>query len=194
MNHSSWWDSLILFYLNQEKLKLDAIAMMAENGLKRFPFFRKIGAFSVNPDSRKSLMTSLNYASDQLKNNKHLFLFPQGEESHLEKHPYVFFSGAAFLKEKVPTTPVVPIVFYHGLFHHQLPEWYIHIGRPITFLEGSTRKEKTLVLEQKLEHEFAQLKQMVIADQPEQFHIILKGRQGIPQRWENMKKRVKRRE
>ncbi|WP_280768326.1 lysophospholipid acyltransferase family protein [Salipaludibacillus daqingensis] len=192
MNHSSWWDSLILFYLNQEKLKLDGIAMMAEEGLQRFPFFRKIGAFSVDPTSRRSLLESLNYASDQLQHDKHLFLFPQGEESHLEKRPFTFFSGAAYLQEKVPSTPVIPIVFYHGLFHHQLPEWYIHIGQPMTFPEGANRKEKTFIFEQNVEDELNQLKQMVMSDQPDQFLVLLRGKQGIGQRWENMKKRWKR--
>ncbi|WP_416149621.1 lysophospholipid acyltransferase family protein [Salipaludibacillus sp. HK11] len=192
INHSSWWDSLILFYLNQEKLKLDAIAMMAEEGIERFPFFAKIGAFSVNPSSRKSLMESLHYASDQLHEEKHLFLFPQGEEVHLEKRPFNFFSGAAYLQESVSSTPVIPIVFYHGLFHHQLPEWFIHIGTPIEFDQETTRKEKTVVFEKQLEYELDYLKQMIIADQPKQFQTLLKGKQGIGHRWESLKNRFKR--
>ncbi|MGJ9382453.1 lysophospholipid acyltransferase family protein [Salipaludibacillus sp. CF4.18] len=76
INHSSWWDALVLFYLNQSLLKLDAIAMMDSDGLHRFPFFSKLGAYSIDTKSRHSLVTSLQYSSEQLNRNKHLFLFP----------------------------------------------------------------------------------------------------------------------
>nr|WP_233254260.1 lysophospholipid acyltransferase family protein [Salipaludibacillus keqinensis] len=187
INHSSWWDSLMLFYLNQKILKLDAIAMMAEDGMKRFPFFKKIGAFSVNPGSRRSLIESLSYAAEQLKNEKHLFLFPQGNETHLEKRPFNFFSGAGYLHDKAPSTPVIPVVFYHGLFHHQLPEWFIHIGEPITFPAQSSRKEKTYLFEKAAEHELEYLKKLVILDDPSKFRVLLRGKKGIGQHWEGFK-------
>ena len=53
LNHSSWWDSLMLFYLTKTVMNVDAVAMMEEEGLRRFPFFRKLGAFSINPASLK---------------------------------------------------------------------------------------------------------------------------------------------
>ncbi|SER47109.1 lysophospholipid acyltransferase family protein [Salipaludibacillus aurantiacus] len=187
INHSSWWDGLFLFYLNQRLLKLDGIAMMGEDGLKRFPFFRKLGAFSVNPSSKRSLMESLTYASDELNRGKHLFLFPQGEETHLEKRPLSFFSGAAYLHDKNSDIPVIPVTFYHGLFHHQLPDWYIHIGKPLNMERDMNRHKKTKLFEDAVTFQLGELKQTVVNGQFKSFNVLLRGKQGIGQRWEYLK-------
>ena len=44
-NHSSWWDGLVTFYLNNAVLKTDLYAMMSEQGMKDFPFFNELGLF-----------------------------------------------------------------------------------------------------------------------------------------------------
>lgn len=190
INHSSWWDSLILFYLNTSVFKMDAIAMMDEDGLKRFPFFRKIGAFSVDRHSAKSLVSSLKYASGELGSGKHLFMFPQGGEMHLEQRPYSFFQGAAYLHDLNPDLPVIPISFYHGFFHHQFPEWYIHVGEPLSFYNVSGRRAKTDFFEMEMERQVAGLKQLVMADKQEKFITLFKGRRGVGERWESLKKRI----
>jgi 1-acyl-sn-glycerol-3-phosphate acyltransferase len=77
INHSSWWDALILFYLNKTVMHVDAVAMMGEDGLRRFPFFRKLGAFSIDSSSRRDIKASLLYAKEQLAGGKSVFFFPQ---------------------------------------------------------------------------------------------------------------------
>ncbi|ADU32223.1 lysophospholipid acyltransferase family protein [Evansella cellulosilytica] len=193
VNHSSWWDPLVLFYLNHAVLKENAVAMMSEDGLTRFPFFRKIGAFSVNRQARKSIMTSLQYASEQLKEGKSVFLFPQGEEVHIEKRPLTFFSGAAYLVEKQPSLPVIPISFYHSFFHHQLAEWFISIGKPISIPQRATRKEITALFEKKMTFELDHLRTLAMTEQIDDFQLILHGKSGISEKLESCKQLFKRR-
>ncbi|MCD8511574.1 MAG: lysophospholipid acyltransferase family protein [Bacillus sp. (in: Bacteria)] len=179
INHSSWWDSLILFHLNQTVLHTKAIAMMSQDGLSKFPFFQKLGAFPVDRSSLRSIAVALNYAKEQLESGSSLFLFPQGDEFPLEKRPFRFFSGAAYIHEKLPHIPVVPILFYHSLLHHQLPEWFIHIGKPLELQPSANRKEKTLGLEGEMEMELNHLRNLVLEEKFENFNVLLKGKEGV---------------
>ncbi|MFA9557967.1 lysophospholipid acyltransferase family protein [Evansella sp. AB-rgal1] len=193
VNHSSWWDPLVLFYLNTSFLETDAIAMMSEEGLTRFPFFRKIGAFSISQTSRKSIIRSLNYASEQISEGKSVFIFPQGKEIHLEKRPLSFFSGAAYLSEKHPTIPVIPITFYHSLCHYQLPEWYITIGEAIRVPNFRNRKEGTNEFEKRMESQLDELRVLVIEEKKDTFTTILQGKTGVSVKLEKFKQLFKRR-
>ncbi len=191
LNHSSWWDALILLYLNKTVLEADGIAMMGQEGLQRFPFFRKLGAFSIDTSSPGGIKSSLAYAAGQLARGKQLFIFPQGAETHLEKRPLRFFSGVAYLHEAVTEAPVVPILFYHGLFHHQLPDWYIHIGEPLVPDERWSRKDKTRYYETEMEKLLDNLKARVVEDRSDPFIPILRGRRGIGQTWSDLKAAVR---
>ncbi|MBU9714745.1 lysophospholipid acyltransferase family protein [Evansella tamaricis] len=190
MNHSSWWDSIILFYLNKTLLKVDGIGMMSLEGLTRFPFFRKIGAFSVDRSSIRSMIHSLQYASKELTNGKHLFLFPQGEELHIETRPLRFLSGASYLHEKNKNIPIIPITFYHSLVHHQLPEWYIHIGDKMS-IPTTTRKETTSLMESIMEKNLDWLREKAINEHPGTFKLLLKGKESFADKLD-LKRRLRR--
>lgn len=192
INHSSWWDPLILFYINEVWLKTDGIAMMNEKGLKRFPFFRKLGAFSINTENRREILNSLRYTIEQMDQGCNIFIFPQGEETHLEKRPLQFRSGTAYLNGKRPETPVISVTFYHHIRHHQLPEWFIHIGQPIDLSGTHDKKEKTKRLEEIMTEQLDGLKNQVIHDDPEQFLTLLKGRSGVSESLEAMKQTLRR--
>lgn len=92
-NHSYWWDGFIAYILNEKYFGYNYYVMMLEKQLKKFTFFKRIGAFSIEPTSPKSIIESINYAVDLLNNditndktnNKHdnkrnsLLIFPQGK-------------------------------------------------------------------------------------------------------------------
>ncbi|PTL40429.1 lysophospholipid acyltransferase family protein [Alkalicoccus saliphilus] len=188
MNHSSWWDPLILFYLNSSKWKTNGIAMMDEKGLNRFPFFSKLGAFSVKASSPASVRQSLKYAAEELRNGRHLFLFPQGKEVPLEHRPLAISPGTGYLKFLVPEAPVVPVAFYHGLFHHQMPEWYIQTGAPVLGAPSWGRKRWTQAAEEALEKEMNSLRNKVLSNQP--FIPLMHGREGTADKFEKWKKKL----
>ncbi|KHE71427.1 lysophospholipid acyltransferase family protein [Halobacillus sp. BBL2006] len=131
INHSTWWDPLMIYYLNEKVIQSDAFGMMHEDGVKRFPFFRKIGAFSINPDDRRHLMDSLQYSVDLLQKEKTVWMFPQGREQHLEKRPLEFFSGVSYIVQRCSEANVVPISLYYSIEHTRKPNAYIQIGEPL---------------------------------------------------------------
>lgn len=78
-NHYSWWDGFIFYHINQLFFKKQTHVMALETTLKRWPFMRHFGAFSIKPQS-KGALASLTYAAGLLDNPDNLLLiFPQGK-------------------------------------------------------------------------------------------------------------------
>ncbi|ANU22143.1 lysophospholipid acyltransferase family protein [Planococcus donghaensis] len=177
-NHSSWWDGLVFFYLNRTIWHHDIHMMMHEKGLKKYSYFRYLGAFSINREKPKEILTSLQYAEALLKQGKSVILFPQGDEFHLEKRPLTFQSGAAYLMEKCPEVSVVPMSFYYSFGHQQKPELWVRQHAVISNEEIAqlTRKEKTLYLQQLCTEQLDHLKSAVISENSEAFQSLGKRR------------------
>lgn len=79
-NHSSWWDGFFLYLLNDKLWNRKFHIMILEESLKKYDFFTKIGGFSINQNSPKSIFETLKYTSDLMKENQNsmFVIFPQG--------------------------------------------------------------------------------------------------------------------
>lgn len=79
-NHFSWWDGFFINYILSEFTKRKAYMMMLEEQLVKYPFFRYLGVFSVNPASPSSVKESLAFA-EKISSDpaNYLVLYPQGE-------------------------------------------------------------------------------------------------------------------
>ncbi|MBT2582748.1 lysophospholipid acyltransferase family protein [Planococcus sp. ISL-109] len=175
-NHSSWWDGLLFFFLNHRVWKLDVHIMMHERGLRQFPFFRRLGAFSIDRSNPKDILASLRYAEQLLKEGKTVILFPQGDEFHLETRPLQFHTGILYLMEKCPQVPLVPVRFYYSMRREKNPEVWIDQGEALSLIdipEGS-RHERTLWLQDRETAALDRLKQEVLEENYEEFLKLLK--------------------
>ena len=175
-NHSSWWDGLIFFFLNKTIWHHDIHMMMHEEGLKKYPYFRFLGAFSLNRKNPKDILESLQYAEQLLKQGKTVVLFPQGDEFHQEIRPLKFQSGVVYLLERCQDVPIVPLSFYYSFGHEQKPDLWIRQGAVLKYsgLEGSSRKEKTAFLQTSLTAQLDALKQVTIEENAEGFQDLKK--------------------
>lgn len=178
VNHSSWWDGLVSFYLSQTQLTQDSYAMMGEPGLKRFPFFRKIGAFSIQTNSKSSLINSLHYAVSLLKQEKAIWMFPQGKEQHTELRPLRFQSGAAYLLEKVPEVLIIPVTYYYTFLHEQKPELFIEIGKPFQ-LTLKKRSIMTAELEQIITQQLDKQRDEIKLERLDHYRFLINGQRSI---------------
>src|SRR6478735_3118551 len=78
-NHFSWWDGFLMYYINHLVLKKRFHVMVIEETVKEVSFFKYVGAFSVNKNSR-DMLASLNYAAELLNDPENMVLiFPQGK-------------------------------------------------------------------------------------------------------------------
>jgi hypothetical protein len=90
-NHFSWWDG---FFFHQIKKSSGhtLYVMMLESELRKHPFLKKLGAFSIQPGHR-SMITSFQYAEDLLlQPNVMVVIFPQGRIES-QSVPSISFAG-----------------------------------------------------------------------------------------------------
>lgn len=185
-NHASWWDGLLAFQLNRSLLKQDAYVMMSEEGLTKFRFFQKLGAFSVNRESVTDIKESLAYSRQCLeKPTGALWLFPQGEIQHQDARPLTFKPGMRYLLDKIPEVQLVPVTFYYTFLQEQKPEVYIHLGAPLDSAElhGLSRADKLACCQQALTAQLDELRSEIIHGTPQGFSALIRGESSTSTRF-----------
>ncbi len=132
MNHYTWWDALIPFLLNELLHKQNLLAIMDEVQVRKYPFFRKLGAFSVDRSNPRKAVQSLKYAADCLTQEQMgLYIFPQGAIRPEMERPIKFESGLAWLYQSCPSIDFVPIATTMNTRFSDKPRLYIRSGIPI---------------------------------------------------------------
>jgi 1-acyl-sn-glycerol-3-phosphate acyltransferase len=179
--HSSWWDGMILFHLDQTCFRHDPYVMIDQAGLARFPFFSRLGAFSVDRTSFSDIKKSLQYAKARLQNGSSVWMFPQGEERHQEERPMHLASGATQLMRHADTVSLV--AFYYSYGHEQQPDVYVRTRRfyPL-FDERSSVQVKRLTVE--LTALYDDKRADAMAGRVDLYRCISKRREPLPARTE----------
>jgi 1-acyl-sn-glycerol-3-phosphate acyltransferase len=92
-NHISWWDGFWAMHLNMQIFKRKFHFMMLEEQLRKYWFFNFTGGYSINKKS-KSIIETLNYTAELLRDDKNLVLiFPQGEIQTMHNQSILFEKG-----------------------------------------------------------------------------------------------------
>ncbi|WP_458121072.1 lysophospholipid acyltransferase family protein [Paenibacillus sp. Z6-24] len=132
MNHSSWWDGLLIYHAFRHTSAADHYVMMEERQLNRYAFFGKLGAFSIDKGSPGDIRQSLRYAAGLLEQGKRVWMFPQGEIRHLEMQPLTFRPGIGLLlRQTAGSVPVIPVTLYYGLYQHARLQASLQVGAPV---------------------------------------------------------------
>ncbi|TYP79507.1 lysophospholipid acyltransferase family protein [Paenibacillus methanolicus] len=131
MNHSSWWDGLLVYHAVRRYSRHAHFILMEERQLRTFAFFRKLGAFPIDRDRPAAMAATFRYALRLLSEGNPVWIFPQGEIRHAEERPIRFREGAALLLERMNETVVVPVTAYYAMALHQRPDASLWFGPPI---------------------------------------------------------------
>lgn len=111
VNHSNFYDSLILFELQKKQLLPHNIfAIMNKSGLEKFPLFKGVG---ILPVSEPMKLSEYKLILQQMKTN-HLLIFPEGKEQHLEKRPIQIEPGVVELLKKNPQHHLLFVTLYYS--------------------------------------------------------------------------------
>ena len=112
-NHISWWDGFFIDYLVKKFSKKKMHIMMLENQLKQYWFFQKLGAYSINPSSTSSIISTVKYTREILKNKNNLaVIYPQGKIEPFEKRPLNIKNGLKLFIENLHAELfVIPVAF-----------------------------------------------------------------------------------
>ncbi|MGN7312822.1 lysophospholipid acyltransferase family protein [Alkalicoccobacillus gibsonii] len=181
VNHSSWWDGLVTFYLTQTSCPYDSYAMMSEKGLMEFPFFKRIGAFSVNVEKPRSIVETLVYAKELLHNQKAVWMFPQGAEQPLEKRPLEFKTGSAHLATADHNVTVYTVTYYYTMLHEQKPRLYIDISEPVLShqFNNQSRQDVTTLLESRMTLQLNQQRDKIAQEDTSDYTLLLSGNRSV---------------
>jgi 1-acyl-sn-glycerol-3-phosphate acyltransferase len=151
LNHNSWWDGLIPLYLNENFFHQKARAIMEDKQMKKYAFFSKIGAFSIDIKNPRSTLTSLRYALKSLDRDKAcLFIYPEGKLTPVSQTEPVFKKGLSWLYKKSDNIDFVPIGIYMHTFRSAKPELYISIGSSVVPYKNMGNNELTNFFQHKL--------------------------------------------
>lgn len=179
-NHCSWWDGLIEYFLSTEVLDVDCFLMMEEKQMKRYRFFRKIGAFSVNRDSPREAVASMRYAAGLFNRpNRVLWIYPQGKILPADVRPLGFYSGIGRIIQMTGrAVQTVPFVRRYELLMEQRPEVFIAFGLPQTIQSEENPKTLTQQLQARLTEMLDELRCRITQQNQLGFHDILVGRRS----------------
>ncbi len=110
-NHISWWDGIVIRHICRTVWKKQFHVMMLEENLAKLSFFTKIGAFSIQKESR-SQFQSLLYARELLENPQNLVLiFPQGKIWSQQTRSIDFGNGVLRILKDLSTQVVFSAMF-----------------------------------------------------------------------------------
>lgn len=124
---------------------------MEDKQMGQYPFFSRIGAFSVNLKDSKATLKSLRYALESLnRTNASLFIYPEGKIKPVTEVDPDFKKGLAWLYSKTEKIEFVPVYIYMHSFRSSRHELYINIDKPVSFDASLNRNELTALFESSL--------------------------------------------
>jgi 1-acyl-sn-glycerol-3-phosphate acyltransferase len=161
LNHTSWWDGLIPFLLNQKLFKQNARALMEDKQMRQHRFFSKIGAFSVNLSEPRAALKSLRYAVESMKrHNSSLFIYPEGKIVPFSTKMPEFQKGLGWIAGRTPGSDIVPIGIYIHTARHDKPELNLKIGPAVEFNPEHSSDDLNLQFEKNMQRILIDLQKM----------------------------------
>jgi len=187
-NHSCWWDGLMEFFFSADVFHFDAYLMMEERQLHRYDFFRWIGAFSVNRESPRDALRSIQYAASLFERpGRVLWIYPQGVMRPNDLRPLGFYAGTARLLELLHVPQVLPVAHRYEFLMEQRPEAFSLFGPPVDLADTSGRREITAHLERTLAELLDQLRCSIASGRTEGFETLLQGGASVNVRYDQIR-------
>ena len=177
-NHSTWWDGFLVYWLNREIWGRQLYLMMLENQLQRHQFFRKVGAYSIEPATFHGIRESIRYTTRllQQENAPLVCVFPQGELQPWNIRPLKFRRGLELILKQVPAEVQVCLLGMRAVFlTEQRPDVFLQL-RPLDSGQLFSAGDAATTLTQLLK----QLDQRIATGETGQ--ILFQGKMSINER------------
>ena len=180
LNHSSWWDMLVSFWLSRAVLGWDCYGPMDRRQLARYPVLSRIGVFGVDRQSLQGGREFLEYAGILLAGQQRaLWVTSQGAMVSNDRRPVRLYSGIARLACALPEAHVTTAVLDYEFWEDRLPEAFVRFG-PVRREEPGT--DATALLDKlaaTLEQEMDRLDAARRQRDPSLFRELLGGESSL---------------
>ncbi len=132
-NHFSWWDGFFIDFVMRRYSNRKLHIMMLEEQLKRFWFFRKLGAYSIDVNNKQSISESLQYTREIISDPAHFVVYyPQGEIQPYDKRPLKLKPGLKRVLQNISRpVSVVPAAFRIQYGDQRKPDVYARFTGPL---------------------------------------------------------------
>jgi 1-acyl-sn-glycerol-3-phosphate acyltransferase len=132
VNHSTWWDPLVILWLSELVLLADGYALMDAKNLRRLPFFAKVGGFGVDLEDPTDGARGIRYAAKLLDApGRVVFVFPQGTERS-PFAPVELLPGAAQIARVAKRARIVSLGLRYVFGASERPDLWISLGEAET--------------------------------------------------------------
>lgn len=167
LNHNSWWDGIIPLLLNEFRFGQRAGAIMDEVQLKKYPFFRKIGAYAIDRGNPRKAIKTLQWTADYLsQKGTCVFIYPQGSLTD-PRQPISFESGLCWIYDHCREVDFVPIALHQNTYHSDKPTLHIKTGVPAAIDPALPRHKKISLLEQSLKELLTEVREAAFDEEPD---------------------------
>ena len=118
-NHCGWWDGIVLIHLKDRFPQRRFFCMMER--LHRYPFFRRLGAYSTSLVNRTEAALSLRYTVKLLATaGAVVWIFPQGEILPASKK-FTFLEGFKWILSKCRKIKTIPLALRYSFYNEEKP-------------------------------------------------------------------------
>jgi len=182
-NHPSWWDPA-LFIVLATSLFPHRIGFgpIEAAQLKRYPFFRRIGLFGVEPGAAMAGVSFLGNALRLLEPpGRMLWMTAEGAFTDPRSRPVEIKGGLPHLAARLKGGVLLPLAIEYPFWNERKPEALCRFGRPIDLAEEVPRGPAgwNWLLAARLEEAMDALAEQARARDPAPFLTLLQGREGV---------------
>jgi 1-acyl-sn-glycerol-3-phosphate acyltransferase len=134
LNHASWWDPLVCLLLTSRFTSAASnFAPIDRQMLEKFRFFRKLGFFGIEKDTRAGARQFIRTSHSILAHKDCvLWITPQGEFVDQRVRPTELKSGIGHLAHSMPNIQFVPLALDYSFGSSRLPAVFAKFGSAIS--------------------------------------------------------------
>ena len=144
-NHVSWWDGFLLREVHRRCVRRAPLyTMMLEEQLRRFPLFRWMGVFGIEPGALGSLRKAVLFIQDRQRHEGVLWLsfFPQGRIWPSWRRPLGFQPGLRLFARVLQPVVLLPVGLHLESLNRPSPSAFVWVGTPLVFAGGAAGVEE----------------------------------------------------
>lgn len=182
-NHPSWWDPIMFMLLADACLPgREGYGPMDARALERYGFFRRLGIFGVDLESRRGAVEFLRNATWVLERpGAVLWLTAEGRFTDPRRRPVTLAPGLAHVARSLDRGLLVPLALEYPFWNERLPVALARLGEPLRAESAPLRSvaDWQAALETRLAETMDGLAEESRARDPEAFVDLLEGRKGV---------------
>jgi 1-acyl-sn-glycerol-3-phosphate acyltransferase len=187
-NHPSWWDPTLYMLLAAIAFRDHAsFGPMQSRALGKYAFFKKLGAFGIDPTTQAGAAEFLRVAARVLapvdtgspRGLGAIWITAEGAFTDPRRRPVALRAGIAHLARRTPDAVILPLAIEFGFWNESRPQVLVRFGAPIETGRHLGVAEWTACLEQALTRNMDLLAAESMARDPALFRSLLRGGAGL---------------